>query len=300
MPGSTSADPNRPRPPLPRSVRLSAVFRSAALYCGLWLIVTPGVLTIANMGSDVLRATLWGGGVVLILLAALGTRAPADVGPSLVVASPVGGRWMALNSPSSKVPSHGTHLFGQTYGIDFVHEGAVEGSSVRGRRNSVFLRPEAFPSYARPIFAVADGTVARVKDGQRDHKSRLNRAGVLYFAIEAFVRGLGPPSLTLGNHLILRLPDGSHMLYAHLRQSSIRVTPGDRVAMGEVVADCGNSGNSTIPHLHIQRQDIAAVLGATGLPWSIAADGEWTGGLPRNGQVGHFGPASTDSKAPCA
>ena len=33
---------------------------------------------------------------------------------------PFRGRWMARNSPAKRVPSHGTHLLGTTYAIDFI------------------------------------------------------------------------------------------------------------------------------------------------------------------------------------
>jgi murein DD-endopeptidase MepM/ murein hydrolase activator NlpD len=45
-------------------------------------------------------------------------------------------------------------------------------------------------------------------------------------------------------------PDGTMALYAHLNWNSIRVVPGQRVARGEHLADSGNTGFSTGPHLH--------------------------------------------------
>ncbi|MBP9053991.1 MAG: M23 family metallopeptidase, partial [Ilumatobacteraceae bacterium] len=39
---------------------------------------------------------------------------------------------------------------------------------------------------------------------------------------------------------------------AHLRHRSVRVDVGDRVRAGDTIAECGNSGNSTEPHTHVQ------------------------------------------------
>ena len=44
--------------------------------------------------------------------------------------------------------------------------------------------------------------------------------------------------------------DGTYALYAHLNWNSIRVRPGDRVQRGEYIADSGNTGFSSGPHLH--------------------------------------------------
>ena len=43
---------------------------------------------------------------------------------------------------------------------------------------------------------------------------------------------------------------GTYAIYAHLNTNTIRVKPGDRVRRGQYIADSGNTGYSSGPHLH--------------------------------------------------
>lgn len=44
--------------------------------------------------------------------------------------------------------------------------------------------------------------------------------------------------------------DGTYAIYAHLNTNTVRVKPGERVNRGDYIADSGNTGYSTGPHLH--------------------------------------------------
>ena len=44
--------------------------------------------------------------------------------------------------------------------------------------------------------------------------------------------------------------DGTYAIYAHLNTNTIRVQPGDRVSRGDYIADSGNTGFTSGPHLH--------------------------------------------------
>ncbi|MGB5690717.1 MAG: M23 family metallopeptidase, partial [Woeseiaceae bacterium] len=48
--------------------------------------------------------------------------------------------------------------------------------------------------------------------------------------------------------------DGTFAVYAHLNWNSIRVNPGERVHAGQYIADSGNTGFSSGPHLHFAVQ----------------------------------------------
>ncbi|MFJ2699970.1 M23 family metallopeptidase [Streptomyces rochei] len=214
----------------------------------------------------------WGGGAPDAPSVA---REPVETGP------PVTGRWSALNSPADRTPSHGVHAYGQTFAIDLVAEpepGARPGFRALwplARRN------HHFPAFGAPLLAVADGTVVGADDGQRDHLSRTSLPALLYLMlVEGSARELAGARRIVGNHLVLDLGGGTYAMYAHVRRGSFAVREGDRVRAGQLLARCGNSGNSTEPHVHFQLMDGPDPDTARGVPFT------WRGvGVPRNGEV---------------
>ena len=54
-----------------------------------------------------------------------------------------------------------------------------------------------------------------------------------------------------GNHIVIEHANGVYTVYAHLYPNSIRLSRGDTVNQGQIIAEMGNSGSSTGKHLHI-------------------------------------------------
>lgn len=207
-------------------------------------------------------------------------------GEPVTVHPVVSGRWMALNSPVDQVPSHGLHAYGQSYAIDLVAVAEEPGDKARPEIawRPLTRPPEDFPAFGRPVYAPAAATVVRTRSDQRDHRSRNSWPAVFAMIAESAVRELRGPTGLLGNHIVLDLHDGTYAVLAHLKRDSIRVGPGDRVAPGEQVADCGNSGNSAEPHVHFQLMDHHRIWAAAGLPFEWArfrANGRDRSGVPR-------------------
>ena len=248
----------------------------------LLLLLAYAVVTVANR---------WGGA----------PDSPRVAREPLEVAPPVTGRWSALNSPADRTPSHGVHGHGQTYAIDILaeqeqeQEPKPEPEPKPGARPAfrwlwpVARRPQDFPAFDAPILAVADATVVRVVDGQRDHLSRNSLAGLLYLMlVEGSVREMSGTHRILGNHIVLDLGHGTYAAYAHLRRGTLTVREGDRVHAGQLLARCGNSGNSSEPHLHFQLMDGPDPDAARGVPFT------WQGiGVPRNGETFEAPPTVT-------
>jgi hypothetical protein len=201
----------------------------------------------------------------------------------VVVRAPVLGRWVAVNSPADRVPSHGVHAYGQSYAIDLVHQ-PDEGGTWKGAHAWPPARPpRRFAGFGQPVYAVADGVVVKATGWQRDHWSRNSWLGLPFLFIEGAVREVFGPRFLLGNHVIVDLGGGVYAAYAHLRRGSVQVRPGQRVAAGERLAECGNSGNSSEPHLHFQLMEHRNLLVAAGLPVAFdryEIDGEVSPGVP--------------------
>jgi murein DD-endopeptidase MepM/ murein hydrolase activator NlpD len=227
--------------------------------------------------------SIWWGFVPLILAVGLKgasqllARPGGEPGPPVEVEPPVTGRWSALNSPADRVPSHGTHGYGQTYAIDVAAE-PTEGARPAFGWWPVARRNRDFPAFGAPLLAVADGTVVRASDWRRDHLSRNSYPALAYLLVEGLLRDIAGATMVIGNHVVLDLGDGTYALYAHVRRGSLTVRPGDRVRAGQRLGDCGNSGNSSESHLHFQLMDTPDPVTARGVPFS------WRGcGVPAGG-----------------
>lgn len=78
------------------------------------------------------------------------------------------------------------------------------------------------------------------------------RGGVVIEVASTNFRGGVDPKRDAAAANIVRIlhDDGTHAVYAHLNWNSIRVQPGDEVERGQYIADSGNTGFSSGPHLH--------------------------------------------------
>jgi murein DD-endopeptidase MepM/ murein hydrolase activator NlpD len=68
-----------------------------------------------------------------------------------------------------------------------------------------------------------------------------------------------------GNMVIVEHAGPVYSVYAHLQPGKMRVKPGAKIKQGAVIGACGNSGNTSEPHLHVQLQDAAALESAWGV-----------------------------------
>lgn len=157
----------------------------------------------------------------------------------------------------------------QFLAYDFVAEPAFTGSE----------ELTDYGCYGMPVLAPIAGEVVVAHDGEPEQTP-----GQLRVSFEQ----------PLGNHVALRLETGTYLIIAHLQQGSVAVEAGQNVTPGEVIGACGNTGNTSEPHIHIhhQRQNPTEwpVNFAEGLPLEIEGYGVPLGGIREsNGEIEFFG-----------
>jgi murein DD-endopeptidase MepM/ murein hydrolase activator NlpD len=114
-----------------------------------------------------------------------------------------------------------------------------DGTDFRLRRNSDIARNV-------PVIAAAAGTVLRVRDGMPDEDVTSGRVAI--------------GDRLAGNAVVIDHGAGWVTQYSHLKQGSVRVRPGQRVAAGAALGFVGMSGNAEFVHLHFEvRHDGATV-----------------------------------------
>lgn len=119
---------------------------------------------------------------------------------------------------------------------------------------------DQYHCWGRPILAPGDGTVAAALDSLPDQQIGTTNAAV-----------------PTGNHVIIDHGNGEFSLLAHLRSGSVAVRAGERVRAGQKVGECGNSGNTSEPHLHYHLQNGPVFGQAEGMPaqfQNYVADGQ--------------------------
>jgi len=181
----------------------------------------------------------------------------------LVIGPPLeGGNWFVSGGPGGKGATnyHRLNTFVLNGSIEAARRYAIDWVKVEnGQMQSAKLATNSsYHGYGQEVLAVADGVIVAALDGIPE-----NVPGQL-----PPLEPVAPVCILCGNHVVLELADGQFATYMHLQPGSLRVAKGDRVRRGQVLGLVGNSGNSSLPHLHFH---VATAPGMTGqgLPYLI-------------------------------
>ncbi len=156
---------------------------------------------------------------------------------------PFRGQWLVFWGGDTKELNQHHDAPNQRFAFDFL--GADEKGNTRkgeGKLN------EDYFAFGREILAPADGIVTDVINGVRDN-----------------VPGSMNPYSALGNAVFIEHHEYEVSVLAHLKLDSIKVKVGDKVKRGQIIGLCGNSGNSSEPHLHYHSQNTPIIQDGTGI-----------------------------------
>ncbi len=188
-------------------------------------------------------------GLVIISIKAKGNLPSTDnYSSSIDYILPFSGKWLVVNGGVTKEHSHSWDMYTQRYAYDFIMVDS-EFNSFKGEESD----PNSFYCYSKDILACAAGVVVEVKDQYKD--SYIDRKKAYCDASDL-----------RGNFIVIKHSDDEFSTIAHLKKGSINVEVGDKVIQGQVIGKCGNSGNSSEPHIHFQLQSAQPFFTSFGLP----------------------------------
>ncbi|MCJ7543683.1 MAG: peptidoglycan DD-metalloendopeptidase family protein [Phycisphaerae bacterium] len=156
---------------------------------------------------------------------------------------PFQGDWNVLWGGDTAEQNQHHEVPNQRYAFDFIAVGA-DGSDHRGTGD----KNEDFYAFGKEILSPAEGVVTDVINGVRDNTP-----------------GSMNPYSALGNAVIIQHGEHEFSVLAHLKLNSITVKVGQKLTAGQVIGLCGNSGNSSQPHLHYHLQNTPIIQDGTGI-----------------------------------
>lgn len=153
---------------------------------------------------------------------------------SVVLDAPFRGEWYVIHGGRSALFNHHYSHTQQRHALDI--DKPLDGRDVQGDPDKL----ESYAAYGQQLYAPAAGKVVAAVNDRPD------------MAI-----GDTDDEQIIGNHVIIEMGPERYVLMAHLMKGSVTVAEGDMVRAGQPIARCGNSGNTSAPHLHLQVQNRA-------------------------------------------
>ena len=152
-------------------------------------------------------------------------------------------RGVAYDRPLVRAPFLGTWQVYQGFNGEHTHQPPWQhaldffqvesGQSFRHEGNEL----TDYFCYGQPVVSPVWGEVAAIEDSRPD-----NRPGAM------------DTRHNWGNHVLIRVHAQCYVLLAHLQQGSCPVAVGQALKPGDPIGNCGNSGRSVQPHLHLHLQ----------------------------------------------
>ena len=168
--------------------------------------------------------------------------------PQTLYNLPFSGCWTVANGGINRETSHSWSICNQRYAYDFFIE--ENGKTFQNDGKSV----TDYFCYGKSILSPADGMVVEIKNLFEDTPIS---EGQEILCNDSDIRG---------NYIVIRHAKNEYSTIAHIKKDSFCVGVGDKVCRGQQIACCGNSGNTSEPHIHFQIQQGKSFLFSASLP----------------------------------
>lgn len=162
---------------------------------------------------------------------------------------PFAGEWTVVNGGLEKKYFHPGGPT-QRYAYDFLMMDE-SGMTYRGEDPSDIC---AYECYGKDVLAPADGIVVEIGTNCEDGKIMLPGN------MEVTAKDIR------GNYVLIMHAEKEYGFIGHLQPQSICVKVGEKVQAGQIIAKCGNTGNSSEPHVHFHVQDGPDFFTSAGIP----------------------------------
>lgn len=144
---------------------------------------------------------------------------------------PVHGTWRASHAGGHSSVNYHLAIPQQAYAVDLLKVNE-NGSFFTGTGTAI----TDYVCFNDSVFSPVNGIVAAIIDTFNNQQ----------------VRKKGDTINPCGNYIAIKIVDNKYAILAQLNKRSFQVKIGDTVFSGQYLANIGNSGNTTWPHLHLQ------------------------------------------------
>ena len=214
-----------------------------------WLFWLFGVLEIMFIFPVFIQSLQQAAGLIYIALKYKELPDPDYYQPQVLYSLPFEAEWTVVNGGVYKEDSHSWAIATQRYAYDFIILD-LQGRSFAGSEAAC----ADYYCYEKNILSPADGVVVEVKNSCRD--SQVMGGG----QTDPLIKDIR------GNYVVIQHSSNEYSCLTHLKLNSILVEVGQTVKRKQPIARCGNTGNSSEPHLHFQVQNGKSFFTSAGLP----------------------------------
>jgi Peptidase family M23 len=157
---------------------------------------------------------------------------------------PFDGQWFVMAGGDTINVNHHMAERSQWFAVDFMKTGGTSNRAVASGNGKSLTD---YYSWGQPVLSPVEGTVRKIHDTDADNPI-----------------GTTDKNNAFGNFVMIEASPTEFVYLAHFQKGSVAVKEGAKVKSGQLLGKCGNSGNTSGPHIHMHVQDQSKPYAGTG------------------------------------